>query len=62
MGAQDYTNSLQQMITEGGALDRIPDAQWDPQLRVLMQTQRVAAYEEALLSSRLEDLRRGHLL
>jgi uncharacterized protein (TIGR02679 family) len=62
MSAQDYTNSLQHMIIEGGALDGTPETPWDPELRTLMQTRGAVAYEEALLPLLLDDLRRGHFL
>ncbi len=59
MGAKDYAESLQDVTADELALERIPDAPWDPQLSAVMRERGVAAYEESLLSALLEDLRRG---
>jgi uncharacterized protein (TIGR02679 family) len=59
MGARDYVESLRGAIQEEGALERILDAPWDPQLSVIMRERGIAAYEESLLPLLLEDLQRG---
>lgn len=59
MSADDYAASLEHVIAEKVALERLPDTSWDPQLSVEMYERGVAAYEESLLPALLEDLRRG---
>ena len=61
MSAKDYVESLREGITDQGALERIPETPWDPELSEMMRERRVAAYEESLLPALLDDLRRGSL-
>lgn len=59
MGIDDYIESLRGVMAVDAALERLPDAAWDPQLSATMRERGVAAYEESLLPLLLEDLRRG---
>ena len=59
MGADDYLQSVDAPMMEEVAIERIPDAPWDPRLAPVMRDRGVAAFEESLLPSLLEDLRRG---
>jgi uncharacterized protein (TIGR02679 family) len=60
MGVGDYVDSLRgAMKEEEVPLERVPDAQWDPELSKTMREKGFAAYEESLLPLLLEDLRRG---
>lgn len=59
MGAEDYLQSVATRMAEEVALELIPDAPWDPGLAPTMRDRGVAAFEESLLGSLLEDLRRG---
>ena len=59
MSVDDYAASLQDVIAEEIALERLPDTPWDPELSVKMRERGLAAYEESLLPTLLEDIRRG---
>ena len=59
MGVGDYIQSVAAPMAEEIALEQVPDAPWDPLLAVAMRNKGVAAFEESLLVSLIEDLRRG---
>jgi uncharacterized protein (TIGR02679 family) len=59
MGVDDYLQSVATPMTEEVVLGQLPDAPWDSKLTVAMRDRGVAAFEESLLASLLEDLRRG---
>jgi uncharacterized protein (TIGR02679 family) len=61
MGVDDYLQSVAAHMTEEVALQQIPDVPWEPCLAAAMRDRGVAAFEESLLGSLLEDLRRGAL-
>ena len=59
MRAEDYAESLKEVIANETTLERIPNSPWAPQLAALMRERGRAAYEEALLPTLLEDLQAG---
>jgi uncharacterized protein (TIGR02679 family) len=62
MGAHDYLESLNDELAEDLVTDRILDTPWAPELALAMRKHRRAAYEEALTTRLLGDVRRGTVL